>query len=262
MTHPQRYVSKELTHFTGKHCKKPSGAPDEEAQYSLLIKILRDGFLLHRTDHQDVPARLTIDGEGSFEKRTLIRPDAVYFCDIPVADFGIHINKYSAFGLSFLKSFLVEKGANPAFYVAHDSTVSPVDPAALLMYSNSPRPDPLTRGALMDRLIKSHLSGATKLRNAALIENIPHGVLQAEIAGSEMLASMIRFHFLSFCVPFDSTKDDTDEENYYMEREWRILGKVRFSLGDVCRVVLPRRYAESLRRDVAGYIGQITFSDY
>ena len=76
-----------------------------------------------------------------------------------------------------------------------------------------------------------------------------------------MLGPMIRSHFLSFCVPFDSEKDDADEENYYMEREWRVVGPVRFALEDVCRVILPKPLAKRFRADVPGYMGQITFAD-
>jgi Putative abortive phage resistance protein AbiGi, antitoxin len=45
----------------------------------------------------------------------------ICFCDIPVTDLAIHMTKYSRFGLSFLKPFLVRKGANPVLYVANNS---------------------------------------------------------------------------------------------------------------------------------------------
>ena len=72
---------------------------------------------------------------------------------------------------------------------------------------------------------------------------------------------MIRSHFLSFCVPFDSGKTDADLENYYMEREWRVLGAVRFDLDDVFRVILPKAYAKRFRADLPKYSGQVTFAD-
>jgi hypothetical protein len=260
--HSQRYVSKELTHFTGRNCRKPDGTHDQEPQYALLVKILRAERLLPRSDCVGGSARITFRGDGSFEMRTMIDVDAVYFCDIPVADFGIHTHKYSAFGLSFLKSFLVGKGANPAFYIAKDSIISPEDPAATTMFADSARPNPLTRGVLMDQLIKTHLGTPARLRNMTLIERSRSNRMQAKIARTGIIDSMIRSHFLSFCVPFDSAKDDTDQENYYMEREWRVIGDVRFSLDDVYRVILPRPYAQRLRDDVSDYVGQITFPDY
>ena len=191
----------------------------------------------------------------------MIKVDAVYFCDIPVADFGMHTDKYSTFGLSFLKSFLVGKGANPAFYIAGDSIISPGDPAASEVF-NGRSPDPLTRNALMEQLIKTQLTTASDLRNTSLIENSLTPLNHAAIARAQKINSMVGRHFLSFCVPFDSTKDDADQENYYMEREWRVIGDVKFTLEDVCRVILPSPFARRLRSDVPDYAGQITFPDY
>ena len=39
------------------------------------------------------------------------------FCDIPVGDLGLHMRKYSPFGLAFKKDFFAEQGALPVFYV-------------------------------------------------------------------------------------------------------------------------------------------------
>jgi abortive phage resistance protein AbiGi (putative antitoxin) len=68
-------------------------------------------------------------------------------------------------------------------------------------------------------------------------------------------------HVFSLCKPFDASKDDTDDENFYMEREWRVLGNVQFTLKDVYRVVLPSAFAERLRHDVPDYFGQVTFPE-
>jgi hypothetical protein len=260
MTHHQRYVSKELTHFTGRKCKRPDGSPDEDAQYDCLKQILRDGHLLP----PDGSARVEFLCNGSFMQRTMIHVDAVYFCDIPVADFGIHAAKYSEFGLSFLKSFLIKQGATPAFYIAGDSVIPPDNPTAELLFpGRSGRPDPLTRAELMERLIKDHLVSGNRLLDEAFRERVNHGLTQRStvLSTAPILDSMIRLHFLSFCVPFDSQKDDTDEKNYYMEREWRVIGDVKFKLDEVRRVILPGRYVKRFREDVPGYFGQITFPE-
>jgi hypothetical protein len=194
----------------------------------------------------------------------LINVDAVCFCDIPVEDFAIHIQKYSSFGLSFLKTFLVKQGANPAFYVASDSIIPPDDPAAEYLFRGSPtKPAPLTRGELMDQLIKDHLASSYRIQSLASSQRISSGASpeQAALWNSTVLDSMARIQFVSFCKAFDSTKDDTDRANYYMEREWRVVGEVRFKLGDVYRVVLPSAYAKRFRHDVRDYFGQITFAD-
>ena len=47
----------------------------------------------------------------------------VCFSDIPVPDLGIHMGKFSRFGLAFNKSLLIKRGANPVFYVAGNSLI-------------------------------------------------------------------------------------------------------------------------------------------
>ena len=261
--HSQRYTSKELTHFVARACRKEDGTFDQERQYACLLTILREGRLLHRLDAPDGPARVNFLSNGSFAGRTMIQVDAVYFCDIPVPDFAIHMEKYGSFGLSFLKSLLVTRGANPAFYIAADSIVSPDGGAAALAFLVSRPPEPLTRSALMERLIQEYMVGDHRLSRMAFGERRDSG-LTAEgiaLATTSALGGMIRSHFLSFCVPFDSGKTDADLENYYMEREWRVLGAVRFDLDDVFRVILPKAYAKRFRADLPKYSGQVTFAD-
>lgn len=65
----------------------------------------------------------------------------------------------------------------------------------------------------------------------------------------------------SFMVLFDASKPDDDPGNFYMEREWRVLGNVEFSLSDVSRVIIPESYATSFRDDAPEYVGQLTFAD-
>jgi hypothetical protein len=48
-----------------------------------------------------------------------------------------------------------------------------------------------------------------------------------------------------------------DEANYYMEREWRVAGNVKFEIGDVCRIFLPKAYFEQFNRDLPEYSGPI-----
>ncbi len=75
------------------------------------------------------------------------------------------------------------------------------------------------------------------------------------------LQRFLGFQVFSFVKFFDDAKSDEDPENFYMEREWRIIGNLNFSSADVRRVVLPESYARRLREDVPSYVGQITFLD-
>lgn len=117
----QRYVSDELTHFAGRGLR-------EEEQYSLLVdKILKPGWLkpsnlgskTSEQEQRDAGLSYRIDHNQAINDMYLSQ--VVCFCDIPEPDLKIHMHKYSKFGLSFPKPFLVGKGASPVFYVAKNA---------------------------------------------------------------------------------------------------------------------------------------------
>ena len=66
-------------------------------------------------------------------------------------------------------------------------------------------------------------------------------------------------NILSHLKFFDPHLDDNDKQNFYMEREWRVMRQVRFRLVDVTRIVLPERFARRFRRDVSRYDGEVVF---
>ena len=60
---------------------------------------------------------------------------------------------------------------------------------------------------------------------------------------------------------FDHTLSEDHNDNYYFEREWRILGNLYFRLGDIQRVIIPESFAKKFRKDYPDYYGQISFVD-
>ena len=113
------YVSRELTHFVGRGRK-----PDD--QYNLLVTILRGGSLIPPPQKPGKAdgGNLRVSTRKRISSNQLYQPNVVCFCDIPVPLRRIHMNKYSEFGISFTKRFLVSKGASPVFYVASTSLVA------------------------------------------------------------------------------------------------------------------------------------------
>lgn len=147
------------------------------------------------------------------------------------------MNKYSEFGISFLKRFLVQKGASPVFYVA----------ASSMVYDSLG--EPVTRSQYFDQMVAAWEA----------IARIPDRVLKGDKVPPELaklvngllgVQHLLDFNVFGFLKFFDPSKPDDDEENFYMEREWRLLGNLHFTLSDVIRVTLPGSYEDDLRRRV------------
>jgi Putative abortive phage resistance protein AbiGi, antitoxin len=265
----QRYVSEELTHFVG------GGLSDEERQYSALLdKILRTGWLLIDPSYPVSEAQemlastaTTWGTEPTAPSEDMYQP-VVCFCDIPVTDLEIHMRKYSRFGLSFLKPFLVEKGANPVLYIANNSkslSIGPFDKEQLVGRHALYRAHFWQFIDVM-RLLRH--SNDSSLSLAARSPEPPPEMSEKEwpwqrqlwpkVHSLDMLLNIYVFSHIKF---FDEATADEDPANVYMERECRVLGHVNFALSDVRRVFLPEEFAERFRADLPEYTGQLTFFD-
>ena len=135
MSKHQRYVSRELTHFVG---ARLATADD---QYTLLIEILRTGLLKIPGQSDVVIASdgsnktttkfsLSLSRDKKLSSNDKYRASIVCFADIPVEDLPLHMEKYSKFGFSLSKQFLIAAGANPVFYVAAQSSTNISNPLA------------------------------------------------------------------------------------------------------------------------------------
>ena len=287
----QRYISGDLSHFVGR------GKSDEE-QYDILVnKILKKGWITHGPTHNPCAHRgLSINLSEPISADKMLQYQVVCFCDIPEADIAIHVSKYSKFGLSFKKKYLVELGACPVFYIAKEGPV-PVDrlfcPDDFMQRINDAKSKSLpdralyfdtTIRALMDIMIALDAITSTtehmifkgcnadefKSRFAALL-GLDASLVSAfedALKGSPMAGDRIRViidfivnYVLTYFKFFSANTSDDDEHNYYMEREWRVASNVSFQLTDVVRVFFPQKYAARFREDVPEYIGQISFVD-
>jgi len=81
---------------------------------------------------------------------------------------------------------------------------------------------------------------------------------------SQQLAQLkhfLDFYIFSFLKFFNHNLSDEHKENYYFEREWRVVGRIQFNMEDVRRVLIPKRYSRRFRDDCPNYCGQVTFID-
>jgi Putative abortive phage resistance protein AbiGi, antitoxin len=249
------YVSDELTHFVGRD-------NSEQEQYELLVAIVNSGQLLSPNFQAKVHH---MNPYASLCGNQMYVPSVVCFCDIPVTSFNIHMSKYSRFGLAFKRQFLIGQGANPVLYVARDSSVptnawpqsQPVArPQSILdpYDQRPPAPNVLTRCEYFDIMARIFHSAFT-------IEMALTPANQTNSNGFKRLQDLNTFVSLSLMAYikfFDSGLAPEHPDNYYMEREWRVLGDVSFAVADITRVIVPRAYKSQVKRDLVGFRGKFT----
>jgi Putative abortive phage resistance protein AbiGi, antitoxin len=227
----QRYISPELSHFVGGNLN------DAEAQYDVLITILRSGELRarHFGGSTIFATPLFPERPGRYEQAPIC------FCDIPEPDLAIHIEKYGPFGLAFTKEFLTGHGARPVFYVSTEAIWGTGG------YTVADQINDLV--ASLGR-VQSAIGGGT-----LIVKPAP---LHQDLVNA--LNFLIDDECLKYVKGFNPSAGDNDEENYYMEREWRTTrDTVAFTLADVRRVFMPESFGPRFRADVPGYVNQVSF---
>ena len=60
-------------------------------------------------------------------------------------------------------------------------------------------------------------------------------------ADQELLRDFLASYLFAYIKFFDPELPDEHPDNYYMEREWRALGPVAFSIADIRRILIPAR---------------------
>lgn len=238
---PQRYVSDYLTHFVGKGLT-------EGQQYALLLEIIRTGKL--RSADSDITWGVLQNGgpEGWILRRTnrveytrrlseneKYRSAVVCLCDIPEEDLWFHARKYSGFGLAFRKEFLIRQGATPVFYIASQSSTQEA----------SSRPGEFDRK--QSRADFFDVAEMDYCRNVT--QTYPRPTAESARRSSSSAGRLLEGYVFPFMKFFDAAKTDHDPQNFYMEREWRLLGVATFELADIARVYVPPCFAPRVVAD-------------
>jgi len=224
-----------------------------EEQYKILVQIIKEGLLTPNHKDPEMAGYIVISLNGRISDNKMFMPCVICLCDIPINDLYIHMKKYSQFGISFLKEFMIVKGANPVFYITKNSRINISEVASRVIRTTS-------RADYFDEMFLMYHNLFDELRS--LVNNHTssehRAVIMKKIAEIDLFLKRYIFSFLKF---FDDSKKDDDPENYYMEREWRIAGNLKFKIKDLHRVILPKAYAKRFRRDVPKFIGQVSFAD-
>ncbi len=224
----QRYIAKELTHFTEK--------------YETLCAILMDQVLLGGPDiefSRKGGIEFTSRYRENISNNFMIEVNKVCFSDIPEGQTDIHKAKYGQFGMAFDKDFIVRKGGIPVHYVPRNATINS-------RWANEGE----NRASFFDRMTKElygyfdgliceHLNNAEKKKTY------------------ERLHDFIEMHIKPYFKFYDHTLPDADRENYYFEREWYVVGNVKFKMSDVRNVLLPQECESKFRENFPQYKGPI-----
>jgi hypothetical protein len=247
----QRYISSELTHFIGRGL-------DKEKQFSILLKIISEGIISHPPHTKNVEGNIIFNKNTSFSSNQMYNPQVICFCDIPLMDLTIHIEKYSQFGISFKKYFLISNGATPVFYVPKTSRVKiprvPTDKELEEMritQINKTEYYETDKGLFFDEMIRNYHT---------LFQHISQCINPTEPTWRIKfdVRHFFDFYIFSFIKFYDPSLPENHCDNYYFEREWRILGNLIFEKKDIYRIILPCNYAEKFHKECQDYIGQIT----
>ncbi len=246
----KRYVSNELSHFVGKHLRE-----DEHQQYDLLLEILKSGWLTFPPHDPSSYPGWVMHNYKQISSNEMCEPRMICFCDIPITDIELHTTRYGRCGLSFSKDFIIGKGGAPVQYVPRDTAVMDV-----MLTETTPvrtgnkevsfiREAPLTKNAdLFDKMVEeyndifyNHLFKNTEIHDQA-----------------RKLLIFLNSRLFGYLKFYDHTHPEAHEDNYYMEREWRVLVPVNFAISDVQTIFLPKEFAQNFSKDFPEYYSQLT----
>jgi hypothetical protein len=286
------YVSSYLTHFVGRSLSS------DQSRYELLSKIIHNGVLLDaahigrrdpifRVRMQRIPPdplapatspgldyssypNVRHDTGANLSDNTLVQFEIVCFCDIPEEELAIHCSKYSHFGLSFSKQFLIGKGASPVMYVpkpgwyevklrSHDRDSGKLDKeirttgerAALIDRSFEFHNHQLIYKRFMDlqERMREAFRQLQSFEDVRSVEEDLHEALLYQTAVEAFIFGYLKF--------FDPTLPSDHIENYYMEREWRVAGRVEFKLEDIESMYVPPAFLDQALQDFPALNGRV-----
>lgn len=241
------YTSNLLCHFVGRSKKT------DEERFDLLTTIINGGKLIANINRPDKPESLFIGGSSCDHVGEVYKEcDCVCFCDIPNELLAIHTRKYSKFGIGFDKIFIAEQGAHPVMYVPQNYPIkercedpkseTPKAPGQYYPYLLSTAINFITIVEMllpMMDLKKAEAFYKTMGLDKPLDVKIWNAVFSGKYnpLGFSIVQGIANQS--AYVKLFDATLSDDHPDNYYMEREWRCLKNVSFTIDDIKTIYLP-----------------------
>lgn len=237
----QRYTSNELFHFVGH-----ASPEDHDYNYDTLKKVM-SGKCISVPPHDGSwgQTSFTTKWTGDLAREKLIVPNVTCYADIPFESLGTHVSKYGKFGVSLPASLLTKYGARPVTYIPmrHDDHLSVY---GLSLLKNI---EAIVKG-FHEQVIEP--SGLQKSMRRSVGEKPENP--QVALA---WVQSLLMKDFLAFIKPFNSELPEDHPDNYYLEREWRKYGNMKFSEPDICKIIVAKGYLSQAQSDFPEYKDRI-----
>ncbi len=213
-----------------------------------MTKILKEGWLTFPPHENSInPGQIVIDSFKERKISEMFNLGCVCFADIPYDNLKIHMEKYSKFGIGFSKSFLVEKGANPVFYIDENS----------LVYKTNFS----TNMSELTKKTEYYQENCSKAMWYFLSKYLPYCKTSEDEFRDTWEIYFFLINIFSHFKVWNSCLEDNDPDNYYFEREWRAINNIDFQLSDILAIIIPKDYEHQLKEDFPEYTGKIEFSD-
>ncbi len=234
------YISSVLTHLVGRKEKS------DEKRYDVLIKILEEEWITYwpHDPTQRTAKEIIIHHDKNICDGTneMYVSSVVCFCDIPIDKLDIHAKKYSRFGLAFDKDFIASCGGGPMYYV-------PINAAPAWPDGNESN---VKRRDVFNQRMREC---ANLLSDMSCDDN-------EWSDRAKKVTSFLNANLFAYIRGFDHKLPGKHKNNYYFEREWRIIGNLHFRMNDVINILLPEEFADKFRKDFPELSGKLKILEF
>lgn len=223
------YASDELFHFVGH-----SSPSDNNANYGKLREVIESNCISHYP-HDGSLGKVghTTTWDNRLETEQLIVPSVTCYADIPFEALSIHTDKYGKFGVALPRWLLTKHGARPVTYIPMRSDdLDSIHGLSLLRD--------------IEAVIKSFNEHVVVKQEGEEENRTPGKKVSTPEEAISAINSMLLKDFLAFIKPFNSELSHCHPNNYYMEREWRKYGNMKFETSQVSKILVAKGYKEQI----------------
>jgi hypothetical protein len=188
---------------------------------------------------------LTATWDNRLETEQLIVPSVTCYADIPFEALSIHTDKYGKFGVALPRGLLTKYGARPVMYIPMRSDDWQSFNGLILLRDI----EAVVKG-FKEQVVDKQERKNRRTRRPGKKPNTPEEAISA-------IYSIMLKDFIAFIKPFNSELPYYDQKNYYMEREWRKYGNMKFEGDQVSRIIVAKGYKEQTIIDFPVYENRV-----